>query len=1268
MERAFQRALAVPDQIGSESVSVLSARSNCTPTSSLLPAIEERRCARRRRRKHQNELNVAPASGFPVPSVQVDGEIQNAPSNVAENTPILARYRAAEQSSTTAMPFWSDACNTVTQKPGNQEELSSFSTESRSKLRDKKMMSDISAENTRRVHAMSPNEVESELKDIRERIPSELLSMLKERGKQKELKKKARETPGSAQDHECLEPKVNKSISFSSHADPCTASNATEPAEDDGNCLSVDGSRLSELYRSSRTLSTLAENVELARKLADAVSLRNQRDLEQMEKGKLEWTFSAEDPEMKRKSAVLDTAVRRSVKALGEVADWRFDLSGRQLSEAEIESLPMHLGLHHHGTQPGAAGYTLGDLVLLSRSSVLGQRIIALETLAKAFEQYGDRLVVPLNRTGGLDALVVHDLPGGREGVLRHHISYNRAYVAMIFALAQHAKSNKCRQHIVGVPAQQLYFVSEMYCAPPSQLGDDAGACEVLARSRCANSLIIIASNMLACREWYWARLALNTCFEIVETVTSAGFVVVEDARASSVLFSIVMSAVSNGGENSGECVEDDWAKHSKTLSSSIADGEERAEVICCACKVAATCAALSGWSGRLKSITGSKGFLSVERLTRISDYISRYSLSAVGAESCRESALLSFGALRIFRAAIAFGHGLEVLGGVLSCLPVVARRGAPQDPAAAICEESVESCAAEAYLTLEAYCHALYTHCLIDDRGDLKSEREPGTSDASSDVEIPQEQTEGKMYGPNVQLMKDKLRQMVPAALDAASVFAAYMNGSESEHGTRENRLSRLISAAAGHFTATVLAMTSGAQVFLSPQVVARVCEIGLSSSQEARNVMVSRLSGNVEDPMIASSVAHAAARILPRAACPPDILHLSLERIIEAVHKSAVIFSASTRLAFSPFQRVIVSSAAEWLGSVSRRHPSTANVHLTLSLLPQCVDAQVVADVIARNILSPRAICAMDSRINMDFACEMCGELLPYTLSCVLSADSASEHRGVRNLPLTSLVPLYTCWLACEKEQDFARANAAARLLDAMRQCGSVSSSDIYEAVVLGVCGAFLLAKPDANWTGAVMDAGRALRRENLFCTRMDDKGSDIPHVLRKESAIVDKLMQYSECLVAHGPGGSETAVIASIVCTAMLRKDIELSICRRLWQRTVVECGGATLFQHAELHGDISQFVDDRGRMTDLYATALSRDLRCDNTKILQVLWMSVAHALSKNSAQRMHLAALLDTHEGQTVMHREMCLQNSASLADHQRRIIQANCRLCIQDET
>lgn len=66
----------------------------------------------------------------------------------------------------------------------------------------------------------------------------------------------------------------------------------------------------------------------------------------------------------------------------------RFDLSGQALDPLQAANLPAHLGLHHHGSSPDLAGYTLKDIYHLCLSTVPSQRITMSDVLAKIVGRY----------------------------------------------------------------------------------------------------------------------------------------------------------------------------------------------------------------------------------------------------------------------------------------------------------------------------------------------------------------------------------------------------------------------------------------------------------------------------------------------------------------------------------------------------------------------------------------------------------------------------------------------------------------------------------------------------------------------------------------------------------------------------------------------------------------------------------------------------------------------------------------------------------------
>lgn len=78
----------------------------------------------------------------------------------------------------------------------------------------------------------------------------------------------------------------------------------------------------------------------------------------------------------------------------------RFDFQGYLLpySAAQIDERNRHL--YHHGDEPERPGYTLQELLLLSRSNVIQQRVLALNTLGN---------ILSLDQTGIYDKVI--DIP-----------------------------------------------------------------------------------------------------------------------------------------------------------------------------------------------------------------------------------------------------------------------------------------------------------------------------------------------------------------------------------------------------------------------------------------------------------------------------------------------------------------------------------------------------------------------------------------------------------------------------------------------------------------------------------------------------------------------------------------------------------------------------------------------------------------------------------------------------------------------------------------
>ncbi|OAK95154.1 hypothetical protein IQ06DRAFT_298013 [Phaeosphaeriaceae sp. SRC1lsM3a] len=67
----------------------------------------------------------------------------------------------------------------------------------------------------------------------------------------------------------------------------------------------------------------------------------------------------------------------------------RFDFTGQLLAPSVARSIPSDRGLHHHADAPEAAGYTIPELAVLSRSAVAAQRCMAYQTLGRILYRLG---------------------------------------------------------------------------------------------------------------------------------------------------------------------------------------------------------------------------------------------------------------------------------------------------------------------------------------------------------------------------------------------------------------------------------------------------------------------------------------------------------------------------------------------------------------------------------------------------------------------------------------------------------------------------------------------------------------------------------------------------------------------------------------------------------------------------------------------------------------------------------------------------------------
>ncbi|KAJ3091189.1 RNA polymerase II associated protein 1 [Quaeritorhiza haematococci] len=215
------------------------------------------------------------------------------------------------------------------------------------------MESEVHEENIGRLAAMTPEEIEEAQREIYEKLDPSLLAMLAKRAA-----KKYGGVPAFVSEDE--------------------ASGAGEEKVEGPETNMTDEEREREIE--NRTVDD--EEVREDAAAQPATELEDWIPPDMAELDKLEWTTPADpsssytDSPFARSLGLPDKFITSTAKA---IASLRFDFSGLPIVKAE--DVPTHRGLHHHGDDPTKPGYTIGELLHLSRSTVPSQRVVGLRTL-----------------------------------------------------------------------------------------------------------------------------------------------------------------------------------------------------------------------------------------------------------------------------------------------------------------------------------------------------------------------------------------------------------------------------------------------------------------------------------------------------------------------------------------------------------------------------------------------------------------------------------------------------------------------------------------------------------------------------------------------------------------------------------------------------------------------------------------------------------------------------------------------------------------------
>ncbi|KAM9912315.1 hypothetical protein OXX69_002672 [Metschnikowia pulcherrima] len=81
---------------------------------------------------------------------------------------------------------------------------------------------------------------------------------------------------------------------------------------------------------------------------------------------------------------------KHKISSYDAIGGMRFDFKGNLVElDDKSQDTPTHLGLHHHAENPQLAGYTLAELVHLSRSVVPTQRCLGIQMLGRILHKLG---------------------------------------------------------------------------------------------------------------------------------------------------------------------------------------------------------------------------------------------------------------------------------------------------------------------------------------------------------------------------------------------------------------------------------------------------------------------------------------------------------------------------------------------------------------------------------------------------------------------------------------------------------------------------------------------------------------------------------------------------------------------------------------------------------------------------------------------------------------------------------------------------------------
>lgn len=902
------------------------------------------------------------------------------------------------------------------------------------------------------------------------------------------------------------------------------------------------------------------------------------KNLEEKESEKMLWATDASV--YIPSEANLDEILKTSVKTLGDIAAKRFDLNGSILSDEEIQTLPTHLGLHHHGASPSSAGYTLSDILTLLRSSLTTQRVMALQLVTAIVSKHGQKVADPLATSGAL-ALAFAPFPSSNS--FYSSVTCQLAYVGALQAFV-----NLCRNRKLNDPTMDnvrlipdLFLASSFYSPAAYQKASRREpVLDALAQTDCVAILARIAFRNSSYVDEdagvgeesgkHVAVLSLLVMRDLVTYEVGVCRALISQKPIANMLRILAISRDGNTGEHAA-------------ISSLLA------------CDIIAQVFMRSAWSCKGLDQDGvrkkKEGFEDTEvgddnggdkdsekyddenvcdaflGPTFLQDVCTRLSMILLDSALLSSVNLMhSAGALRVLRAGLTFQVGFTPFSATVQ----------------AICRLLYErsDVAAEAYLTLEAYVHCLHEFIARKVQTNQQKQTKGTESEINETRALSRRRkAHSDETSPTIAFIKDQVANLVPAALAAVKVFAG-------RSGTLKDSL--VVRAAAGHFSATLVAVY---RIPLGNELLA----LTLSSCSSACSDLVKSIPALDPDSDVDSdsalvfaqtaSLCHAGARLLARVKLEPAYIQREIGPLMNAAQTERIIAERfdGDGSGVVTIWRPAANACAEWLGLLGRTERSCVSTAHAIELLPFLSDVQVIVDLLSRCILNAECLHALDGSLSLQTARNCAQDIIPVAyegLLKLLENQSEEENSGVCHDGNDGavLVSIFDLMQICTQKEECR--SSVLHVLSALHEGNTVNSKLCFDFLLCATAN-FLEDEDIAQKASALLymsGVATMAHHRKLIACKAETVLSTLSTVPNPKLA--NSILQLTDRLVCRGPLSQEPQEarkddhnscldpLSSVVMSLILCLEVDISLRMKLWDMTVDACGGALLFFSANL----------------------------------------------------------------------------------------------------